>query len=84
MCTFCLILQHMVQTQMTSSYSQYAQNGDAANPNKVGLNVVGEPKEGPPYTPPSLGSSAVEQQTVRLFQVSICAHLTICFQGLHL
>lgn len=51
--------KHMVQTQMTSSYSQFAQNGDASNPNKV----VGEPKEGPPYTPPSLTTNAVEQQT---------------------
>lgn len=50
--------KHMVQAQM-SSYSQYAQNGDTSNPNKV----IGEPKEGPPFTPPSLTTNAVEQQT---------------------
>ncbi|GAB6025923.1 hypothetical protein CHUAL_011894 [Chamberlinius hualienensis] len=67
---------HMVQSQMASSYSQFAQNGDGAvsaaaaaaavaatQQNKVIASNVIKDEQQPPFSPPSLSSNAVEQQT---------------------
>lgn len=69
--------KHMVQSQMASSYSQFAQNGDGAvsaaaaaaaavaatQQNKVIASNVIKDEQQPPFSPPSLSSNAVEQQT---------------------
>ncbi|XP_023234665.1 RNA binding protein fox-1 homolog 2-like isoform X1 [Centruroides sculpturatus] len=50
----------MVQTQMTSTYAQYTQNGDQTT---VGTQPRSEQKEGTPFTVPIVTSNGVEQQT---------------------
>ncbi|XP_023234667.1 RNA binding protein fox-1 homolog 2-like isoform X3 [Centruroides sculpturatus] len=55
-----LIPQPMVQTQMTSTYAQYTQNGDQTT---VGTQPRSEQKEGTPFTVPIVTSNGVEQQT---------------------
>ncbi|KAG1712164.1 RNA binding protein fox-1 3 [Nymphon striatum] len=56
-------MQHMVQTQMPTSYTSYGggQNGGAIPADQSQAN--GQPKDVPPYSPPTVTANGVEQQT---------------------
>lgn len=66
------VFQHMVQTSMSAApYSaQFQQNGEAPGPPPLKVESTptkdGPPTVGPPFSPPTVTTNGVEQQTVSI------------------